>query len=76
MVLVDPETHEVEERKVEVVASDGLITVVKGGVKPGEAVVVSGGSSGSGNSSGVMGGMEDAEASSTDVAVGASTMVG
>ena len=46
MVLVDPETQETEMRKVETVASDGLTTVVKGDIKPGDSVVVGGGALG------------------------------
>lgn len=46
MVLVDPETQETEMRAVETVASDGLTTVVKGDVKPGDSVVVGGGALG------------------------------
>ncbi len=42
MVLTDPETQETEMRTVEVVASDGLTTVVKGQVKVGDEVVVGG----------------------------------
>ena len=42
MVLADPETQETEMRTVEVVASDGLTTVVKGQVKAGDEVVVGG----------------------------------
>ena len=43
MVLTDPETQGTEMREVEVVASDGLTSVVKGRVKAGDEVVVSGG---------------------------------
>ena len=46
MVLTDPETQGTEMREVEVVASDGLTSVVKGRVKAGDEVVVSGGMGG------------------------------
>ena len=46
MVLTDPETQGMEMREVEVVASDGLTSVVKGRVKAGDEVVVSGGMGG------------------------------
>lgn len=42
MVLTDPEMQETEMRTVEVVASDGLTSVVKGQVKSGDEVVVGG----------------------------------
>lgn len=40
MVVTDPETQAVEQRSVEVVASDGLTSVVKGRVKAGENVII------------------------------------
>ncbi|WP_232050851.1 efflux RND transporter periplasmic adaptor subunit [Arabiibacter massiliensis] len=40
LAVVDPGTMEVERREVEVVASDGLITVVEGGLEPGDEVTV------------------------------------
>ncbi|RNL43110.1 efflux RND transporter periplasmic adaptor subunit [Paraeggerthella hongkongensis] len=43
MVVTDPDTQAVESRSVEVIASDGLTSVVKGQVKAGDNVVVSGG---------------------------------
>ena len=46
MVLTDPETQGTEMREVEVVASDGLTSVVKGRLKAGDEVVVSGGMGG------------------------------
>lgn len=42
MVVTDPETQDVAQRKVEVVASDGLTSVVKGALKPGDQVVAGG----------------------------------
>ena len=42
MVVTEPETQDVAQRKVEVVASDGLTSVVKGALKPGDQVVVGG----------------------------------
>ena len=42
MVVVDPETMDVAEREVEVVASDGLTTVVEGALEPGDQIVVAG----------------------------------
>ena len=42
LVLTDPETQQVEQRSIEVVASDGLTSAVKGMLKEGEQVVVSG----------------------------------
>ncbi|MEA5021160.1 MAG: efflux RND transporter periplasmic adaptor subunit [Gordonibacter sp.] len=76
MVLVDPETQKVETRKVEVVASDGLITVVKGGVKPGETVVVSGGSLNGTSSADAIGDKEDTGMESTGAAAAGSIVVG
>lgn len=47
LVVTDPESYETAVRDVEVVASDGLTSVVKGQVKAGDEVVVDG-SAGSG----------------------------
>lgn len=43
LVVTDPETQETAMRDVEMVASDGLTAVVKGQVKAGDEIVVSGG---------------------------------
>lgn len=67
LVLVDPETQETALRDVEVVASDGLTSVVKGQVKAGDEVIV-GGSAG-GAADGMGAGMEMAMADS-DVSAG------
>lgn len=63
MVLTDPETQEMDMREVEVVASDGLTSVVKGQVKAGDEVVVSGGAGGAPGDMGMeAGGMAAADA--------------
>lgn len=41
-VVLDPETMDVAQREVQVVASDGLTTVVEGALKPGDQIVVGG----------------------------------
>lgn len=69
MVVTDPETQEMDLRDVEVVASDGLTSVVKGPVKAGDAVVVGG--------AGGMGAVDGAMAGDAGMAVsGGSVMVG
>ena len=69
MVLTDPETQEMDMREVEVVASDGLTSVVKGQVKAGDEVVVSGGM-------GANGGMGMADSGMASVDAGGSVVVG
>lgn len=69
MVLTDPETQEMEMRDVEVVASDGLTSVVEGKVKAGDQVVVS-------SDMGMADGMGVAGGSMTSVDAGGSVMVG
>ncbi|WP_232501755.1 efflux RND transporter periplasmic adaptor subunit [Eggerthella sp. YY7918] len=43
LVMTDPETQETEQRAVEVLASDGLTSVIKGQVKAGDIVIADGG---------------------------------
>ena len=70
MVLTDPETQEMDMREVEVVASDGLTSVVKGQVKAGEEVVVSGGAGGAPGDMGMEAGGMAAADSAGSVMVG------
>lgn len=76
LVLVDPETQETDLREVEVVASDGLTSVVKGAIKPGESVVVSGGSLGGGGMSVADGAAQGSSVGSSSTAAGSAVMVG
>lgn len=75
MVLVDPETQETERRDVEVIASDGLTSAVKGQVKAGDEVVVGGGTSSAGTA-GAAGDMGDASDSMDSEAAGDIVMAG
>ena len=70
MVLTDPETQEMDMREVEVVASDGLTSVVKGQVKAGDEVVVSGGAGGAPGDMGMEAGGMAAADSAGSVMVG------
>ncbi|EQI15161.1 UNVERIFIED_ORG: hlyD secretion family protein, partial [Clostridioides difficile F501] len=71
MVLTDPETQEMDARTVEVVASDGLTSVVKGQVKAGDEVVVGGGMGGAVDGMGMAG-----DGGMAAVDAGGSVMVG
>ena len=70
MVLTDPEAQEMDMREVEVVASDGLTSVVKGQVKAGDEVVVSGGAGGAPGDMGMEAGGMAAADSAGSVMVG------
>lgn len=65
LVVTDPETQETAMRDVEVVASDGLTSVVKGQVKAGDEVIVSGGAGASDAVGAVGGGMASVDAGGT-----------